>query len=228
MPRGRHRRINHRKPSQTARRTAIGAAVFSTAAGPVMGIAGTAHAAGENTWQAVAMCESSGNWQINTGNGYFGGLQFSESTWLGYGGGQYAEYANEASEAAQIAVAERVLSSQGPGAWPVCGPRAGLTMADAYDAAAPQVVAAPLVAAPPPPQQQQQPAAVVPTTTVATTVATAPAVHGTVTVQPGQSLSVIAVAHHLKGGWQALWRANARTVKNPNLIFPGQKLHLPA
>ena len=72
-------------------------------------------------WPAIAACESGGNWSANTGNGFYGGLQFSEQTWLGYGGGQYAPSANMATEAQQIAVAQRVLHGQGIGAWPVCG-----------------------------------------------------------------------------------------------------------
>lgn len=69
----------------------------------------------------MALCESSGNWSINTGNGYFGGLQFSQSTWVAYGGLAYAARADLATKSEQIAVAERVLAGQGPGAWPVCG-----------------------------------------------------------------------------------------------------------
>ncbi len=72
-------------------------------------------------WSAIAACESGGNWSANTGNGFYGGLQFTEQTWLGYGGGQYAPSANMATEAQQIAVAQRVLGRQGIGAWPVCG-----------------------------------------------------------------------------------------------------------
>jgi LysM repeat protein len=72
-------------------------------------------------WAAIAACESGGNWSADTGNGFYGGLQFTEGTWLGYGGGQYASSANLASAADQIAVAERVLAGQGIGAWPVCG-----------------------------------------------------------------------------------------------------------
>jgi hypothetical protein len=69
----------------------------------------------------VAECESGGNWSIDTGNGYYGGLQFSASTWLAYGGGSYAPRADLASREQQIAVAERVLAAQGARAWPVCG-----------------------------------------------------------------------------------------------------------
>ncbi|SFF71868.1 Transglycosylase-like domain-containing protein [Blastococcus tunisiensis] len=72
-------------------------------------------------WDAVAQCESGGNWSINTGNGYYGGLQFSSSTWLGYGGGSYAPRADLATREQQIAVAEKVLAGQGRGAWPTCG-----------------------------------------------------------------------------------------------------------
>jgi hypothetical protein len=72
-------------------------------------------------WAAIAACESGGNWSTSTGNGFYGGLQFSEGTWLAYGGGQYAQTAAGASQSQQIAVAERVLAGQGIGAWPVCG-----------------------------------------------------------------------------------------------------------
>jgi LysM repeat protein len=72
-------------------------------------------------WSAIAACESGGNWSTNTGNGFYGGLQFSQGTWDAYGGGQYASTAAGASESQQIAVAERVLAGQGIGAWPVCG-----------------------------------------------------------------------------------------------------------
>ena len=72
-------------------------------------------------WAAVAACESGGNWSTNTGNGFYGGLQFTQGTWLANGGGQYASSANQATAAQQIAVANRVLASQGIGAWPVCG-----------------------------------------------------------------------------------------------------------
>ncbi|WP_448628460.1 transglycosylase family protein [Geodermatophilus sp. URMC 64] len=72
-------------------------------------------------WDAVARCESGGNWSINTGNGYYGGLQFSQSTWDAFGGAEYAARADLATKSEQIAVAERVLDVQGPGAWPTCG-----------------------------------------------------------------------------------------------------------
>ncbi|WP_152351904.1 transglycosylase family protein [Brachybacterium subflavum] len=78
-----------------------------------------AHAA--TGWDSVAQCESGGNWSINTGNGYHGGLQFDQQTWAGYGGTKYASSADKATKSQQIAVAEKVLAKQGKGAWPVCG-----------------------------------------------------------------------------------------------------------
>ncbi|WP_051705198.1 transglycosylase family protein [Streptomyces sp. NRRL S-455] len=109
-------------------RTTIGAVMAGTA-GTVVSLLGgaPASAASQSTWDKVAKCESSGNWSVNTGNGYYGGLQFSQSTWEGFGGTRYAARADLATRAQQITVAERVLAVQGPGAWPVCGARAGLT-----------------------------------------------------------------------------------------------------
>ena len=79
--------------------------------------------AGGVNWSAIAACESGGNWSASTGNGFYGGLQFTEQTWLGNGGGRYAASANLATPAQQIAVAQQVLAGQGIGAWPVCGAR---------------------------------------------------------------------------------------------------------
>lgn len=88
---------------------------------------GSARAWDVAVWDRVALCEASGNWAISTGNGYYGGLQFSASTWKAYGGLAYATQANLATKDEQIAVARRTLQGQGPGAWPVCSVRAGLT-----------------------------------------------------------------------------------------------------
>ena len=76
-------------------------------------------------WDRIAACESGGNWSINTGNGYYGGLQFTQSTWDAYGGQAYAARADLASRDAQITVAQRVQAAQGWGAWPVCSYKAG-------------------------------------------------------------------------------------------------------
>ena len=113
--------------SSYARRVAATAAIAGAGIALPLMVAGTANAASTSTWDAVAQCESSGNWSIADGNGFYGGLQFTQSTWDAYGGDAYASSANLATPDQQIAIAENVLASQGPGAWPVCGPEAGLT-----------------------------------------------------------------------------------------------------
>jgi resuscitation-promoting factor RpfA len=134
-----------RKPSPLRNRilgvAVAGSATFATG----VGLSAPARAEG-SVWDAVAACESGGNWAINTGNGYSGGLQFSSSTWNAFGGTKYAPRAAQASKAAQIATAQRVLASQGPGAWPTCSRRAGLTRANGGGATA--VPAAARAAAP--------------------------------------------------------------------------------
>ena len=84
--------------------------------------------ASDTVWDRVAACESGGDWDIATGNGYYGGLQFSATTWRVFGGQWYAARADQATKNQQITVARRVLAVQGPGAWPTCGARAGLTV----------------------------------------------------------------------------------------------------
>lgn len=117
------------KPSRLRRRFVGVALAGSASVAGGLAAAGTAHADG-SVWDRVAACESGGDWSINTGNSFYGGLQFTRDTWLAYGGGAYAPTANLASRSAQIAVAQRTLAGQGPNAWPVCGPRAGLTRAN--------------------------------------------------------------------------------------------------
>jgi hypothetical protein len=135
MPaKGKHRRV------RSSRLTRFGVAAGTTGAAialPMVGATG-AHAASVSTWDKVAACESTNNWSINTGNGFYGGLQFTQSTWAEFGGLKYAARADLATKAQQIAIAEKVLAVQGPGAWPVCGPKAGLTkaMADTSGSAA--------------------------------------------------------------------------------------------
>lgn len=116
------------KTSTTRRRVAGVAAAGATAAVGTVATAGSASAG--TVWDRVAACESGGNWSINTGNGFYGGLQFHPQTWKGFGGGRYAAYAHQATKSQQIEIAKKVLSAQGPGAWPVCSRRAGLTKAN--------------------------------------------------------------------------------------------------
>ena len=112
----------HRRPSKATRVAALAGVTGVAIAAPLMA-AGSASAATSSEWDTVAQCESGGNWAINTGNGYYGGLQFSASTWAAYGGTAYAPQANQATKAQQITIAEKVLAAQGKGAWPVCGKR---------------------------------------------------------------------------------------------------------
>ncbi|PHV68378.1 transglycosylase family protein [Williamsia muralis] len=114
----------HRQPTTTGRtiaKFALTSAVIGGGATLAFAGGGNAGAATDAEWDQVASCESGNNWAINTGNGYQGGLQFSPSTWTGHGGGEFAPSADQATREQQIAVAERVLASQGPGAWPTCG-----------------------------------------------------------------------------------------------------------
>jgi LysM repeat protein len=230
----------HRKPRTNQTKRLVATASLGTAgiALPLIGATG-ASAASVSTWDKVAQCESTGDWSINTGNGYYGGLQFSASTWDAYGGGQYASTANHATKGQQIAVAEKVLADQGPGAWPVCGPQAGLTRGGAPASVDTTPTTTPKAKAPKHSSGTQQTgasttrkrtapkhAAPAPTPTTVTTHNTSTIGHGNYTVKPGDTLSGIAAAAHL-GGWQALYQENKATVgANPDLIFPGQKLEV--
>jgi hypothetical protein len=95
---------------------------FGIALGVLSPGSGTAAADSGVNWDAVAQCESGGNWSINSGNGYYGGLQFSPATWTANGG---TGLPNQASRDEQIRVAENVVRTQGIGAWPVCGHAVG-------------------------------------------------------------------------------------------------------
>jgi hypothetical protein len=135
----------HRKPSTTGKtvaKVAVTGAIMTTAG---LAFSGTANAAPDSDWDKLAQCEAGGNWGINTGNGFQGGLQFSPSTWTSHGGGEYAATANQASREEQITVAERVLGSQGWGAWPSCSAKLGLSSAptERDTPATPSVPAAP-------------------------------------------------------------------------------------
>ncbi len=115
----------HKSPMGQARTTAVLAGAALLAPPGLLAASGNAAAADSGVWDRIAQCESGGNWHINTGNGYYGGLQFSAGTWRAYGGSAYAATADQASRSAQIAVASKVQRAQGWGAWPVCSVRAG-------------------------------------------------------------------------------------------------------
>jgi resuscitation-promoting factor RpfA len=152
----------HRKPTTSNISVAKIAFTGAVLSGGSIAMAGQAAAATDGEWDQVARCESGGNWGINTGNGYFGGVQFNAGTWASHGGGQYAPTAQLATREQQIAVAERVLATQGRGAWPVCGgPLSGPTPREVLPTPAgldvpglngdPAPLAPPPADAPPPP-----------------------------------------------------------------------------
>ncbi|MBB5892121.1 transglycosylase family protein [Kutzneria kofuensis] len=210
-------RGKHRQQSTVARTATQVVLAGAIVAAPMALAAGTANATTVN-WDAVAKCESGGNWAINTGNGFYGGLQFTASTWRAYGGTAYASQANLASREAQIAVAERVLAGQGIGAWPVCGQRGlgGVTAGGTgAPAPAPKKAPAPRKATPAP--QAQAP--------VHQEAAPKLDGNGDYTVVAGDTLSGLVEKLHLSGTWQDLYNKNKDVVgSNPNLIIVGQKL----
>ncbi|MFE9692073.1 transglycosylase family protein [Micromonospora sp. NPDC005806] len=209
----------HRRTTQ--RRIAVGALVVGAATGAaaILGPAAPASASSVN-WDAIAQCESGGNWHINTGNGYYGGLQFSRSTWNGHGGQKYAGRADLASRSEQIAIAEKVLDGQGIGAWPVCGKKAGSTKH--YSAKPGSGSKKSHKKATKDRSRSDRP-------TTRKHRRTAPSAGGgsTYVVKRGDTLSEIAGVHKVAGGWHALYERNKRVVgANPGLIFPGQQLRL--
>jgi nucleoid-associated protein YgaU len=193
-------------------------------------------------WDAIAQCESGGNWSINTGNGYYGGLQFSGSTWLAYGGGAYAPTANRASRSAQIAVAEKVLQGQGIGAWPTCGKRGGSTASYTPRNTTPAPETSERATRS---ERRSTPSTTAQRSTTrrstegstttrrstrsyeraATSVRTSTGT-GSYVVKSGDTLAKIAKANQVSGGWKAIYAANRGVVENPNLIFPGERLSL--
>ncbi|MEW2392545.1 transglycosylase family protein [Streptomyces venezuelae] len=213
--RGRHRRYQPNRINRASLTVTAGSAGMALP----LTVAGTAGAADVDTWNKVAACESGNNWSINTGNGYFGGLQFKQSTWEAYGGTAYASRADRASKDQQIAVAEKVLGAQGPGAWPVCSAKAGLTRGGG----SPDVTPArgPGKAASKPERPRRDVKDVKPEVTPQSAAGTAEMY----TVVHGDTLSGIADDRRVRGGWQQLYDTNRRVVgDDPDLITPGQRL----
>ncbi|MGW2561380.1 transglycosylase family protein [Streptomyces sp. NPDC001514] len=211
----------HRRPSKATRLVALAGVTGAVIAAPLVA-AGTASAATASEWDAVAQCESGGNWSINTGNGFYGGLQFTASTWAAYGGTAYAATADQASKAQQITIAEKVLAGQGKGAWPHCG--VGLSNA-AYTGGAAEAApkpAAPKAETPAPAPKRAE----VPTTRSARPAAPVKKGDGEYTVKAGDTLSKIAEAEKVKGGWKKLFDLNKDVIDDADVINPGQKLHL--
>ncbi|GGR27245.1 LysM peptidoglycan-binding domain-containing protein [Streptomyces griseomycini] len=235
----------HRRPSKATRAIAVAGVTGAAVAAPLMA-AGNASAATASEWDAVAQCESGGNWSINTGNGYYGGLQFSASTWAAYGGTQYAATADQASKAQQIEIAEKVLAGQGKGAWPVCGVNLsnapyGGGSAQTQDNGSSQGSQGSQSS-----QGQGQEQSTGSTGTreaeqKASRSAERPEAKKTVTtptgekvakgdgeykVVKGDTLSSIAEERDVEGGWAKLFELNDDIVEDADLIYPGQQLHL--
>ncbi|MEU9714645.1 transglycosylase family protein [Streptomyces sp. NPDC047976] len=239
----------HRRGSKAVRIVTLAGVAGVAVAAPLMA-AGTASAATAAEWDKVAACESGGNWSINTGNGYYGGLQFSASTWAAYGGKAYASQANQATKGQQIAIAEKVLKGQGKGAWPHCGvglsnssyngggsttpakPKPETKPAPAKPAPAKPAPAKPAPAKPSTPKTETETKGSgsgagnwTPSKPSKPSTGT-PATGGTYTVKEGDTLGTIADANKVKGGWEKLFELNKDTVSDADLIFPGQKLKL--
>ncbi|MEV7129993.1 transglycosylase family protein [Streptomyces sp. NPDC093260] len=234
----------HRRPSKATRAIALAGVTGAAVAAPLMA-AGNASAATASEWDAVAQCESGGNWSINTGNGFYGGLQFTNSTWAAYGGTAYASRADLASKSQQIAVAEKVLAGQGKGAWPVCGK--GLSGAsysgdtssssssssssgnDSGSSSKSSGSSGSSAAGRSTEQQSANRSATRPAPKKTVTTPTGKKVakgDGEYKVVAGDTLSSIAAAHHVQGGWEKLFRLNKDIVQDADLIYPGQQLHL--
>ncbi|MBV9293161.1 MAG: LysM peptidoglycan-binding domain-containing protein [Frankiales bacterium] len=208
----------HRAPTQTARivaRSTAGATAFAL---PLVGMT-AAHAATGEQWDNVAHCESGGNWHINTGNGFYGGLQFTQSTWNSYGGQHFAPRADLATREQQIVIANRVLHGQGWGAWPVCSHYAGPAHTESW-------AAAPVHESSHATQSTHRGSArLVQSPTRHHRAAT----RAMYVVRAGDSLSSIAAKHHVKGGWRRLYRHNRTLIgSNPDVIRVGMHLHIPA
>jgi LysM repeat protein len=213
---GKHRYQRPRSPRTPG--FVVASTVLATGATLATPLAASASA--DVNWDAIAACESGGNWHINTGNGFVGGLQFTMSTWHANGG---TGSPTSASREEQIRVAENVKRTQGLGAWPMCGRHA-------YDGGVRQVV--PTVASPAAPRH----AAVAPATPVAAPAAPAPVIRpdvlmgpelvpGSTTdvVEPGGCVSTVAKRNHTD--WQRL--ATLNNLKAPYTVQPGQVLQLP-
>ncbi|MGW9477649.1 transglycosylase family protein [Saccharomonospora azurea] len=222
-------RGKHRKPSAASRNLAR-VAVAGIAVGAPLAIAATPAHADSVNWDAIAECESGGDWSINTGNGYYGGLQFSLSTWQAYGG---TGMPHETSREQQIAVAERVLDGQGIGAWPVCGARGsdgGSYQGTNTDGAAGSSSdsgnssgsgestqeSAPAPAASPEPSTPSTPS------TPSGVAKSNP--EGDYVVKKGDTLSGIAKEHKVEGGYLELVELNDGYISDPDYIVVGQKI----
>ncbi|WP_318215535.1 transglycosylase family protein [Streptomyces sp. SCL15-6] len=237
--RGRHRRYQPNRINRASLTVTAGGAGIAL---PLIGT-GTAHAADVDTWDKVAACESTNDWGINTGNGYYGGLQFTQSTWAAFGGTAYAPRADLATKDQQIAVAEKVLDGQGPGAWPVCSVRAGLSRGGETPDIRPAGGAGSEKGAERPAAKRDGKASSggsgkaaeksartsgkAPDVRPQTTPQSRAGKARMYTVVTGDTLSGIADSQRVPGGWEVLYETNRDSIgADPDLILPGQRLAL--
>ncbi|WP_121745652.1 transglycosylase family protein [Streptomyces sp. E2N166] len=223
--RGRHRRYQPNRINRASLTVTAGGAGLAL---PLMGT-GTAQAADVETWDKVAACESTSDWDINTGNGYYGGLQFTQSTWEAFGGTEYAPRADLATRDQQIAIAEKVLDGQGPGAWPVCSERAGLSRGgDAPDirpAGGAGTGKSPERTAKKSTERSAGKSDSVKDVQPQITPQSRAGKARMYTVVTGDTLSGIADTQQVRGGWRGLYEANRDAIgTDPDLILPGQRL----
>ncbi len=233
-------RGRHRKPSNHTRTLGLATAPLVVAI-PLAAASASPASAATSAWDRLAGCESGGNWGINTGNGYYGGLQFADGTWDGYGGEKYASRADLATRAEQIVIASKLLNSSGWGPWPACSSRLGLGGDEKREAlATAEAIKARL-------SGDQTSTADTPTADSTKSSAETRAEDNRVqteranrgkhrkahasgdvyVVRRGDTLSAIARNRDVPGGWQKLYRINKATIgSNPGLIRPGQRLHL--
>ncbi|GGQ92582.1 transglycosylase family protein [Streptomyces flaveolus] len=241
--RGRHRRYQPNRINRASLTVTAGGAGIAL---PLIGT-GTAQAAGVDTWDKVAACESSSDWGINTGNGYYGGLQFTQSTWEAFGGTAYAPRADLATKDQQIAVAEKVLDGQGPGAWPVCSVRAGLSRGGETPDIRPAGGAgaekdaerstakrdgktgdtSPGGSGKAAASKSARASGKTPDVRPQTTPQSRAGKARMYTVVTGDTLSGIADSQRVPGGWEGLYETNRDSIgADPDLILPGQRLAL--
>ena len=189
------------------------AAVFGGAA--LLGAAAPAQAA--DKWDQLVECEASGDWSANTGNGFSGGLQFTQSTWKAYGGGQYASNAKDASREEQIQVAEKVLQAQGTKAWPGCSSKTSWSSGSSDSSSSKSSSAKSSSSSDSSEKSKSSSAKQSKSSSVRSKGAD-------YTVQQGDTLGKIAQKYGVK--YQDVFERNSNTLKDPNTIFPGQQLEI--
>jgi LysM repeat protein len=172
----------------------------------------TGIASADTDWDELAQCESGGDWSINTGNGFGGGLQFTDSTWSAFGGSGAPE---DASRSEQIQVAERVKAEQGMNAWPTCSRKTGQTD-DSPNSSVPSGSSSSSASESESDDEDSE------STEIRTVRDTASSGAGSYTVKAGDTLSSIAAAHG--ASWRSLAQANPDIATDPDLILPGQTL----